>query len=47
MARIRDVEILTNLEFFIDRNAFTPQKALLLRTEVKEETWQLEQDTHT
>uniref|UniRef100_A0AC35G6J1 Uncharacterized protein n=1 Tax=Panagrolaimus sp. PS1159 TaxID=55785 RepID=A0AC35G6J1_9BILA len=44
MARVRDVELLTDFEFFIDRNVYSPKMALQLRTEVKEELWQLEQD---
>uniref|UniRef100_A0A914PWB6 Uncharacterized protein n=1 Tax=Panagrolaimus davidi TaxID=227884 RepID=A0A914PWB6_9BILA len=44
MARVRDVELLTDFEFFIDRNFYSPKMALQLRTEVKEELWQLEQD---
>uniref|UniRef100_A0AC34FLX2 Uncharacterized protein n=1 Tax=Panagrolaimus sp. ES5 TaxID=591445 RepID=A0AC34FLX2_9BILA len=46
MARVRDVELLTDFEFFIDRNLYSPKMALQLRTEIKEELWQLEQDIH-
>lgn len=41
-ARIRDIELLTNLEWFTDRNIYSIEQALLLRTALTEQLWQLE-----
>ncbi|KHN78351.1 Ectonucleotide pyrophosphatase/phosphodiesterase C27A7.1 [Toxocara canis] len=40
--RIRDIELLTGLEFFTDRTVWPLDVALRLRTAINEELWQLE-----
>lgn len=40
--RIRDIELLTNLEWFTNRNVYSPDQALLLRTALADQLWQLE-----
>uniref|UniRef100_A0AC34QVP1 Uncharacterized protein n=1 Tax=Panagrolaimus sp. JU765 TaxID=591449 RepID=A0AC34QVP1_9BILA len=41
--RIRDVELLTGLEFFTDRQIYSDEVAISLRTFITESLWQLEQ----
>jgi len=41
--RVRDIELLTGLEFFTDRQFYPDEIALQLRTFINEALWQLEQ----
>lgn len=41
--RIRDIELLTGLEFFTDRQFYPDEVALRLRTFINDALWQLEQ----
>uniref|UniRef100_A0A914VH13 DNA/RNA non-specific endonuclease domain-containing protein n=1 Tax=Plectus sambesii TaxID=2011161 RepID=A0A914VH13_9BILA len=40
-ARVRDIELLTGLEFFSDRKIWPRDEAMRLRTHVNQELWQL------
>lgn len=42
-ARVRDIELLTGLEFFLDRAVYSPELAIQLRTQHVESLWQMEQ----
>lgn len=42
-ARVRDIEFLTGIEFFLDRAVYSPELAIQLRTQNVEALWQMEQ----
>lgn len=39
-ARIRDIELLTGLEFFIDRNRYDENVAVRMRTYIQQNLWE-------
>uniref|UniRef100_A0A915CL87 Uncharacterized protein n=1 Tax=Ditylenchus dipsaci TaxID=166011 RepID=A0A915CL87_9BILA len=40
--RVRDIELLTNLEWFTDSKRYSPETALRLRTHINDQLWQME-----
>lgn len=42
-ARVRDIELLTGIEFFLDRSIYSNKLAIQLRTQHVESLWQMEQ----
>jgi hypothetical protein len=46
-ARVRDIELLTGIEFFLDRTFYPPDLAIQLRTQQVESLWQMEHPTES